>query len=98
MQLVVRRQHLALGQRRVGAAIVGDEAARLAHQEDARGDVPELEILLPEAVIAPRRDPGEVERGRAEAADSGDLRTDRVEDLLEAVEMAVALPRHAGGD
>ena len=65
---------------------------------DAGGDVPELEILLPEAVEAAGRDPGEIERGRAEAADAGDFGRDRVEDLVEAVEIAMALVGHAGGD
>ena len=68
----------------VAAAKIGDEAARLADQQDAGGDVPEVEILLPEAVEAAGGDPGEIERGRAEAADAGDFRRDRAEDFRQA--------------
>ena len=50
------------------------------------------------AWVAAGGDPGEIERRRSEASDSGDLRGDFVEDLLEAVEMAMALIGHAGGD
>ena len=62
------------------AAIVGDEAAGLAHQQAARGGVPRLEIAFPEPVVAARRHPGEIERGRAEAADARDLRPECVVD------------------
>src|SRR5687768_13187507 len=98
MELVVGGQHLALGHRPVAAAIVADEAARLADQQYAGGDVPAVELFLPEAVVAAGGDPGEVERGRSEAAHPGDLRRDRVQYLLEAGKVALALPRHAGGD
>ena len=98
VELVVGGEDLAVGEPGVAAAEIGDEAARLADQHDAGGDVPELEVLLPEAVEAARRDPGEIERGRAEAADAGDFGRDRVEDLVEAAEIAMRLVGDAGGD
>src|SRR6266567_3613466 len=49
---------------------IGDEAAGLADDEDAGGDVPGVEAVLPETVEAARGHPGEVERGRAAAADA----------------------------
>ena len=44
---------------------VGGDTARLLHQERTGRDVPGLEIELPEAVIAPRGDVGEIQRRRA---------------------------------
>jgi hypothetical protein len=98
MKLVVGGEDLAGGEAGIAAAIVGDEAARLAHQDDARGDVPELEVLFPKSVEAAGRDPGEIERRRAEAADAGDLGRDRVEDAVEAADVAVRLIGDTGGD
>ena len=69
------RRHIRRARtQRSRAAEIGDEAARFAHQQDARRDVPQVEIVFPEAVQPPGRDPGEIERGRAEAADARDLR------------------------
>src|SRR5690606_1509426 len=65
--------------RTIAAAEVADEAAGLAHEQHARGDVPDLEVAFPEAVVAPRRDPCEVEAGGAETADAGDFGRDRAE-------------------
>ena len=60
----------------------------------SQGDRP----LLPETVEAAGRDIGEVERGRAQAADAGDLGHD-VAQLDEVVAvMAAAEMRHAGAD
>ena len=98
MELIIGGENLAFLNSGVGAAEVCDEASGLADQKQAGGDVPELKVFLPEAVIAAGGDPGEIERRRSEASDSGDLRGDFVEDLLEAVEMAMALIGHAGGD
>ena len=53
----------------IGAAgEIADDAARLAHQHDARRHVPEIDVALPIAVEAAGRRPGEVQRGGAEAA------------------------------
>ena len=46
-----------------------DDPARLAHEQVARGVIPLGEPVLVEGVQAARRDPGQVERGRAGAAD-----------------------------
>src|SRR4051812_32486279 len=98
MELVVGGQHLALRQRRVGAAEIGDVAARLPNEEDAGGEVPELQVLLPEAVVAAGGDPGEVQRRRPVAANAGNVGRDGVEDLGEALVVAMPLERDAGRD
>ena len=67
----------------LAAAEVADETPRLADEQDAGGDVPWREPRLPEAVEAPRRDPREVERRRAEPAQAGNLGDDGVGDGLE---------------
>src|SRR5690348_13090261 len=79
MELVVGGEHLALRQPRLGAPEIADEAASLADQQDAGGDVPEIQVLFPEAVEAAGRDPGEIERRGAVAADAGDFGRDSLE-------------------
>ncbi len=59
---------------RVAVANVGGIAAGLADQQHAGSDVPGLDPKLPVTVEAAVGDPGEVQRGGAEAADAGDLR------------------------
>src|SRR6185503_3790659 len=53
-------------ERTVGTAIIGHEAARFPDQQHARGGVPEVEVVLPEAVHPPRGDPCQIERRRSE--------------------------------
>src|SRR3712207_842674 len=65
MKLVVRGQDLAIRQTAVAAAEVGDKPASLPNQNQPGGKVPELEVLLPEAVEAAGGHPGKIERGRA---------------------------------
>ena len=67
------------GVARILPAGIGDEAASLAHQQHAGGQVPALQPELPEAVVAAGGDPGEVERRGTEAADAGDLRHQHAE-------------------
>src|SRR5262249_30912618 len=98
MELVVGGQHLTLGQTGIAAPEIADEAAGLAHQQNASGNVPELQILFPEAVEATGGDPGEIERGGAEAPDPRHFRRDRVEDLVETAEIAMRLVGNAGRD
>ena len=50
----------------IAAVEVGDKAAGLAHQDDARRHIPGLKVALPVAVEPAGGDPGEVERGGAE--------------------------------
>ena len=82
----------------VGAAIIGDEPARFADQQHAGGGVPDVEIVFPEAVHPARRDPGEVERGGAEAAHARHFGRDRGVDLRPALAVAAAEVRNAGAD
>src|SRR3546814_16347220 len=91
VELVVGGEEFVAFDHPVAAAKIGDEAARLAHQQDAGGDIPFLQILFPESVVAAGGDPGEVERGGAETADPGDFGGDRAEDLLEARDVAMTL-------
>ena len=74
----IGRDHVA-GVARILARGIGDEAARLAHQQHAGGQVPALQSELPEPVVAAGGDPGEIECRRAEAADAGDLRHQHAE-------------------
>ena len=82
----------------VAAVEIGDEAAGLAHQEEAGGDVPRREVALPIGVEAAGRDPGEIERRRAEAAQARDLRLHRGNLLAEQREVAAAEMRQPAGD
>jgi len=63
------------------AAIVRDEPARLAHQEAAGGRIPRLKRTFPEPVIAARCHPSEIERRRAEPADTRNARPSSVVDF-----------------
>src|SRR4029434_2321864 len=62
VQLAVAGQVFAALKAAVGTAIIGDETARFLDQQQARGRVPDVEIVFPEAVKATGRDPGEVKR------------------------------------
>ena len=70
---LVAGDDVAAGEHGVAAVEIGDEAAGLAHQDDAGRHVPGREAALPVGVEAAGRDPGEIERGRAEAAQARDL-------------------------
>jgi hypothetical protein len=72
--------------------------ARFTHEQNAGRYVPDFQIFFPEPVKASGGDPGEVERGRAEAADPRHFGRDGVEDLLEAVELPVPVIGNAGRD
>ena len=64
--------HDAAGdERRLTAREVGRIAAGLAHQRDARRHVPRRQVALPIAIEASGRDPGEIERGGSETAQTG---------------------------
>src|SRR6476659_10477876 len=52
------------------AGKVGDSAACLLHQQNARGGVPGVEIKLPVRVIASARQVAKIKRCRARAADA----------------------------
>src|SRR6266702_196735 len=56
---------------------VANRPARLAHHDQAGGDVPGLEVAFPIAIEAAGGDEGEVEGGGAEAAEAGDAVLDR---------------------
>jgi len=47
------------------AGEIARHALRLAHDQDAGGDVPGAQIVLPERVEASRSDIGQIERGRS---------------------------------
>src|SRR3546814_16182912 len=71
---------LAALDRALAAAEIADETARLAHQQHTGGDVPDIQVGLPETIEAARRNPGEIEARRAEAANAGDFGADGGED------------------
>src|SRR3546814_14654683 len=51
---------LAALDRALAAAEIADETARLAHQQHTGGDVPDIQVGLPETIEAARRNPGEI--------------------------------------
>src|SRR3546814_19365997 len=95
VELVVGGEEFVAFDHPVAAAKIGDEAARLAPQQDAGGDIPFLQILFPESVVAAGVEPGAVESGGAETADPGDFRRDRAEALLAARHVALILTEGA---
>ncbi len=80
------------------AAVEGrDPAARLAHDERARGHVPGREAALPEAVEAPAGEVAQVEGGRAVAPDGLRAHQERLEQgqhALRALAHVVGEARH----
>src|SRR3546814_3669864 len=66
--------------------------------KDTGGDIPKLQVAFPKAVETPCRDPGQIERGRSEAADARYFGRDRVQNALEPGHVAMAHEGNAGGD
>src|SRR5262249_13632694 len=79
VQLRVGGKRAAAGEHVVTAIDLADIAPGFAHEDDAGGDVPGRQVVLPEAFVAARGDIGEVEGGAAEAADAGDGRERRID-------------------
>ena len=98
MKLAIRGEIFAAFDHPVLAAIVGDEAARFLDQEDPGRNVPDVEIVFPEAVEPTRRDPGEVEARGAQAADARHFGCDRAEDPAPVRDIAATEMRNAGPD
>ena len=84
------------GRRRSRGSVTKPPASRTSSSPAAMSQ--NSRSFFPEAVVAAGRDPGEVERGGAEAPDPGHLRRHGAEDLFEAVVIAVALVGNAGRD
>src|SRR3546814_4707237 len=84
--------------RALAAAEIADEAARLAHQQHAGGNVPDVEVGLPETVKSARCHPSEVQARGAETADAGDFRPDAGEDTAPLRHVAMAHEGDAGSD
>src|SRR5215468_240151 len=82
----------------IAAFTIGHEAAGLTYHDQPRRHVPRLKIALPIAVEPPRRDPGEIERCRAEAAQTGNLFLHGPCFLPGQSDVATAVMRHAAGD
>src|SRR5690348_15264688 len=94
-----RSRHIfAALERSIATAVVGDEPAGFADQQHARGGVPQGQAVLPETIHLAGRDPGEVERGGAEAADAGNVRRDRSVDFCPLDWIAAAQERNSGAD
>src|SRR5581483_1782285 len=70
----------------------------LAHQDQAGGDVPGRQVALPIAVEASGRDPGEIERGGAEAAQSRHLVLQHGDLLARQRKVAAAVMWQAADD
>ena len=69
MELRVRRDDSPGLEDAVAALEVGGDPARLAHEEHAGGEIPRLQLHLPEAVEATAGEVREVDRGAAQAPD-----------------------------
>ena len=76
---------------------IADKAAGLAHERDARRHVPGREVALPIGIETAGGDPGEIERGRAEAAQPGDLVLHRAVLTARQLEVAAAGMRQPAG-
>src|SRR5690606_40537466 len=63
---------------------------------DAGGNIPFLQVALPETVIASGRDIGEIERGGPEAADARGEAHDPLQLFQEAVVIGLAKEGNAG--
>src|SRR5688572_27409887 len=98
MELVVSGDDLLGANRLRAAAVVGYEATRFAHEQAAGSRVPRLQMAFPEPVESPGSHPGKVERGRAEAANSRDLRPDGREDSRPFGKIPVRVVGNAGGN
>src|SRR5688500_8254920 len=104
-QLVKAAVEVAIGgkilaplQHPVLPTIVGHEPARFLDQKHAGRAVPRIEIVFPEAVHAPGRDPSEVEASGAEAADAGNFGCDGGVDTVPLRHVRPAEMRDAGPD
>src|ERR1700736_500676 len=84
----------------LGAAVrVGPAASRLVHDDNSSGDIPGLQITLPEAVVISRGNKAKIEGGGAETAKIADLRHDRGEIGREArMFLGLAEMRNAAAD
>src|SRR6266851_7859236 len=87
---LIARDDVGLSEHVVAAVEIGHEAARLAHDQQARRHVPGREVALPVGVEPAGGDPGEIERRGAEAAQPRDLLLDDGE--LRAKQRKVAAP------
>src|SRR3546814_1332299 len=98
MNRIARRDDLSAFNGAIPAPEIADESACFAHQKDTGGDIPKLQVAFPKAVETPCRDPGQIERGRSEAADARYFGRDRVQNALEPGHVAMAHEGNAGGD
>ena len=98
MDGVVAGDDLALGEHILAAVAIADETAGLAQQNEACRDVPGLDVALPIAIETAGRDPGEVERGGAEAAQPRDLLLHGAGFPLPKREIAAAMMGKSAGD
>src|SRR5262245_34275316 len=73
MNAFIAGDDVALGEHRLAAVEIGDEAAGLANEYETCRHVPRRKIALPESVEPSRRDIGEIESRRAEAPQAGNL-------------------------
>src|SRR5581483_4614179 len=77
---------------------VADKAAGLAYQQRARRQIPRRQIALPISVEAAGRDPGEIERRRAIAAQSGEGLLRGGDLVPRKREITTAIMRQSAGD
>ena len=90
----VARDDVAARTRRRSAGAIAHASARLLDDQEARGDVPRVQLQLPVAVEAAARDVAEVERGAAVAAHGARV----LHEAPEVVEVVVVAVVHVVGE
>src|SRR6266852_1127510 len=95
---LVAGEDVAGRQHGLAAVEVGDEAAGLAHQRNSRRHVPRRKVALPIGVDAAGGDPGEIERGRPESPQAGDLVLHGIVLAARERDIAAAGVRERAGD
>src|SRR3546814_13813493 len=97
MNRIARRDDLAAFNGAIPAPEIADESACFAHQKDTGGDIPKLQVAFPKAVETPCRDPGQIDRGRSDAADAPYFGRGRVTNSTEQGTDAMAHDGKPGG-
>ena len=98
MEVAVGGQHVAAAGGEWLARKPSDAATRLSHDQRTGGDVPRLQIALPEAVHPARRHVAQVDRRRPEAAHRPRLADEVAEQTDDLVDALMYVVRKTGDE